>query len=257
MTEAIFFDIDGTLLSTKTHSIPQSTMTAISQLKDMGIKVFIATGRSWCEMQHLPLSIFDGYITMSGQYCYDIDGTVIFEKTISTEDVAILCDYVTEHNIATNFTDGWEKYYNMVNDDVHTFLREVNIQLGEIKDVSYALQHKVHQISIFVDQAEEDKILALLPNCSSARWHSLFCDIFPLGGDKLNGIKQMCKYYNIDIANTMAFGDGGNDVPMLLGAGISVAMGNGTAEAKSASQYVTDSVDDNGIYNALVHFGVL
>lgn len=257
MTEAIFFDIDGTLLSTQTHTIPQSALRAIDMLHDKGIKVFIATGRSWCEMQSLPLHLFDGYITMSGQYCCDTNNNVIFEKTISSHDITTIVNYATTHDVPANFTDGQEKYYNMMTQPVLDFLAEVNIDSGYIKDISYAITNKVHQVSVYVDDQEELQLLKLLPNCSSARWHPAFCDIFPLGGDKLNGIKQMCRHYNIDIANTMAFGDGGNDVPMLVGAGISVAMGNGTAEAKASAQYITDSVDDNGVYNALVHFGVL
>ena len=45
MIKAIFFDIDGTLVSFKTHSIPKSTLYALDLLKKKGIKIFIATGR--------------------------------------------------------------------------------------------------------------------------------------------------------------------------------------------------------------------
>ena len=53
MVKAVFFDIDGTLVSFNTHKIPQSTLNAIGLLRDKGIKVFIATGRSWRQMQEL------------------------------------------------------------------------------------------------------------------------------------------------------------------------------------------------------------
>ena len=52
-------------------------------------------------------------------------------------------------------------------------------------------------------------------------------------------------------------GDGGNDVDMLRFAGIGVAMGNATDEPKTVADYVTDSVDDAGISNALHHFEIL
>ena len=45
MIKAVFFDIDGTLVSFKTHVVPKSTLHAIELLKKKGIKVFIATGR--------------------------------------------------------------------------------------------------------------------------------------------------------------------------------------------------------------------
>ena len=55
----------------------------------------------------------------------------------------------------------------------------------------------------------------------------------------------------------MAFGDGGNDMAMHRHAGIGVAMGNAGAEVKEAADYVTDSVDDDGVMNALRHFDVI
>ena len=61
----------------------------------------------------------------------------------------------------------------------------------------------------------------------------------------------------IAIADTIAFGDGGNDVTILRQAGIGVAMDNATDDVKANADYVTTSVDDDGIANALQHFGVI
>ena len=55
----------------------------------------------------------------------------------------------------------------------------------------------------------------------------------------------------------MAFGDGQNDVDMFSAVGTAVAMGNACRAAKEAADYVTDHVDEDGIWNALKHFGVL
>ena len=55
----------------------------------------------------------------------------------------------------------------------------------------------------------------------------------------------------------MAFGDGGNDAAMLRAAGVVVAMGNSCDEALNAADYVTASVDDDGIRKALEYFGVI
>lgn len=52
----------------------------------------------------------------------------------------------------------------------------------------------------------------------------------------------------------MAFGDGGNDIPMLKHVAISVAMGNASDEVKAIADYITDDVDHDGIFNACVHF---
>ena len=55
----------------------------------------------------------------------------------------------------------------------------------------------------------------------------------------------------------MAFGDGGNDIGMLRHAGIGVAMGNANDDVKNAADYITTSVDENGIAHALKHFGII
>ena len=63
--------------------------------------------------------------------------------------------------------------------------------------------------------------------------------------------------FGIRLEETMAFGDGGNDISMLRHAGIGVAMGNAKDDVKVIADYVTASVDDNGIADALKHFGIL
>ena len=65
------------------------------------------------------------------------------------------------------------------------------------------------------------------------------------------------KRFGFKLEETMAFGDGGNDIGMLRHAGIGVAMGNANDEVKAAADYITASVDEDGIYKALKHFGVI
>lgn len=55
----------------------------------------------------------------------------------------------------------------------------------------------------------------------------------------------------------MAFGDGGNDLSIVKAAGIGVAMGNANEILKTSADYITTSVDDNGIYNALKVYNVI
>ena len=96
-----------------------------------------------------------------------------------------------------------------------------------------------------------------MPHCTSARWHPLFTDITPLGGTKQNGINKFLEYYHIDLSETMAFGDGGNDIQMLQHVHTSIAMGNANDDVKAIADYVTDTVDHDGIYNALKHYDLI
>ena len=65
------------------------------------------------------------------------------------------------------------------------------------------------------------------------------------------------RHYGIGRSRSMAFGDGGNDVAMLSAAGVGIAMGNACDEALNAADYVTATVDDDGIARALEHLGIL
>lgn len=67
----------------------------------------------------------------------------------------------------------------------------------------------------------------------------------------------MADYLGLNIDETMAFGDGGNDISIIKKAGIGVAMGNAGDNLKEVADYITTSVDEDGVMNALVHFGVI
>ena len=70
-------------------------------------------------------------------------------------------------------------------------------------------------------------------------------------------MKLLCKYYNIDIKDTVAFGDSMNDREIIEASGFGIAMGNAIEELKKYADYVTDDIADNGVYNALEKFGYI
>lgn len=101
MIKALFFDIDGTLVSFQTHRIPDSTVQAIRQAKKLGIQVFISTGRPFSLINNLQeiSELIDGYITVNGAYCF-IGKQVISCSPIPEEDVRTLIRQSDEMNFA-------------------------------------------------------------------------------------------------------------------------------------------------------------
>ena len=208
MTKALFFDIDGTLVSFKTHSIPASTIEALEKAHAKGVKIFISTGRPTLFINNLQAieHLIDGYMTANGGYCY------IGDRSVSLHPIA--------------------------KDDV--------------------LEHEdILQITPFFTVEQEAEVMPHLHSVTSARWYPDFTDITASKADKGQGLLSMAAAENIAIADTMAFGDGGNDIAILRQAGIGVAMGNANDDVKAVANYVTSSVDDDGIANALKHFGVI
>lgn len=256
MIKAIFFDIDGTLVSFKTHQIPLSTIEALKKLKAKGIKIFIATGRGKDGLKVLEGIDFDGYITLNGQYCY-VGDEIIYENTINRDDLKNLLNYLDKHPFPCGFTEEHNKYFNLRDDRVDEIHRITQNDDHPAGDCSEVVNKKIYQCMCFVDTDEEKELLKVMPHCISARWHPLFCDISPLGGTKQNGIDKFLEYYNLNLDETMAFGDGGNDKEMLQHVALSVAMGNGGDMIKEIADYITSDVDDDGILKALQHFDLL
>ncbi|MFQ6791535.1 MAG: Cof-type HAD-IIB family hydrolase [Thomasclavelia sp.] len=256
MIKAIFFDIDGTLVSFKSHQIPRSTIEALKKLKEQGIKIFVATGRGKDGLHVLDEIEFDGYITLNGQYCYN-NKQIIYENTIDPKDLSALLNYLDKHPFPCGFTEENTKYFNLRDervDQIHQITLNDDHPAG---DCSKVAEKKIYQCMCFVDDIQEKELMKIMPNCISARWHPLFCDVSPKGGTKQNGIDKFLEYYHLDLNETMAFGDGGNDKEMLQHVALSVAMKNGNDEVKKIADYVTDDVDNDGIVKALKHFNLL
>ena len=256
MIKAIFFDIDGTLVSFKTHQIPESTIKALNQLRQNGIKIFVATGRGRDGLDILKPIQFDGYITLNGQYCF-VEDQVIYKNSISSEDLKALLAYLKQHPFPCGFTEEDDKYYNFRDERVDEIHRITHNDDQPVKNCDHVYQQSIYQCQCFISEQEEKELLKTMPNSISARWHPLFCDISPKGGTKQIGIDAFLDYYKIDLQDTMAFGDGGNDIPMLEHVGISVAMNNGNDDVKEMADYVTDEVDQDGVMKALQHFKLI
>ena len=115
--KALFFDIDGTLVSFTTHRIPQSTVDALEQAKKNGVEVYISTGRPQLIINNLGQieHLIDGYITTNGARCF-VGDKVVSQHAILSEDVKTIIeaadrdDYpaivVGEHHLASLYRRG-------------------------------------------------------------------------------------------------------------------------------------------------------
>ena len=258
MIKAIFFDIDGTLVSFRTHTVPESTRKALNQLHEQGVKLFIATGRPKLLINNLDDLEFDGYITLNGAHCFTADYHDIYKGSIPPNDIEQLVSYCKNHDYPFVFVHDNEWFITHVNADVEEISRLIAIPVPPVRPIEEALQTDILQtMGYFKAEADEEIFRQVLPHCEPMRWHPLFADIIARGNSKSRGIDEVIAYYGLRLEETMAFGDGGNDIPMLKHAGIGVAMGNASPEIQAAADYVTTSVDDDGILNALRHFKIL
>ena len=258
MVKAIFFDIDGTLVSFKTHRIPDSTLVALDLLRKKGIRLFIATGRQFYSIDNLGDQEFDGFVTLNGGYCITGDQQVIYRHPIEPSDIEALVRYQESVEIfPCGLVLDREIYMNYSNETVLELFGMLNFPPQPIRPLRESLGQDVYQLIAFFTEGQQERIMSVLPNCEATRWNPLFADVVPKGSNKAIGIDQMIRHYGISLDETMAFGDGGNDLAMLRHAAIGVAMGNSVDEVREGADYVTTSVDEDGIYNALKHYGII
>lgn len=259
-TYALFFDIDGTLVSFNTHEIPPSTIYALTQAKANGSRVYIATGRPPLIITNLKAikHLIDGFVTTNGALCY------------VGEDL-VCCQAIPKQDVLTCVEDAQAKGYSLIvvgrkdvavldpTGDVERIFHQmlaVN-ELAQALPLDDVLQQDILQLTPFFRSDYEAELMTRMPRCVSGRWHPEFTDITANGADKGKGILAMARHEGFAPLQTIAFGDGGNDTSMILQAGVGIAMGNAIEELKALADYVTTTVDDDGVLNALKHFGVI
>ena len=256
--QIIFFDIDGTLVSFKTHCVPASAKSAIISLRRKGIKVVIATGRVLREMNNLGDLEFDGYITANGACCVDAKRNIIAQYPLSKETLGKLALHLKERPFPCTFATNEGNFINVVDEQVLMITQLVDLPVPPVKSVSEIIEQDVLQLSAFIDPEREAELLNhVLTDCVSSRWHSSFTDFNVKHCNKATGMDTFLAYFDKERKYSMAFGDGGNDISMLKHAATGIAMDNAGDEVKKVADYVTGSVDEDGIVNALRYFNLL
>lgn len=264
MIKAIFFDIDGTLFSHRFWRIPPSALDALHTLKEKGIRLFIASGRptnlldmTYEHLEHFP---FDGYVLFNGQFCADADCRPFFEQPLPVEALRALIPWLAQReDIVCTFNEMGYAYHNRPQHSFDNPVDHPGVKLPETKveDPVRSLTHDTYQLNPYIPPEMDAEFLAHAPGLKAVRWSERFCDVIPADGGKPRGMRVMLDRFGIRMEESMAFGDGGNDIEMLCCAGIGIAMGNAMQEVKDAANYVTTDIDDDGVVNALRHFGLL
>ena len=257
MTKAIFFDVDGTLVSFRTHRISPQVLQSLHTLRRKGIKLFISTGRHPAMLSYLrSVFPFDGWVTLSGQYCYCGD-LVLHRNPMDTAAVEELVAAASTNTFSCIFLEGKDIYINYANQYTMQFMSDLDLPMPPVRDPRRALGAETYQAVTFLTKENEHLLLDQAPHLKTTRWHPHFLDVIPATGGKDKGMDAILDYFHIPLEQSMAFGDGENDLSMLLHAGIGVAMGSAHDEMKALADWATGSVDEDGVVQALEHFGLL
>lgn len=278
MIKAIFFDIDGTLIASNGKAL-KSTREAIAAARKKGVLCGVATGRGPVHLEkvidHLDLDMF---ITYNGQLVYTKE-VLVYAKPFSKKTLEKIIDYAdknyrqvmfgAEKKVAGSLTIRisqapiMQKYLRFA--PQHFPVRALKKLLQRFSPNRNARRYEslnllaepIYQCIMLSPESEMEKLQAALPECDFHRSNAYSVDIVPKNGSKLKGIYEFLAFEGIDISEAMAFGDHFNDIDMLKGVGVGVAMGNAQQKTKEAADYVTASHDTEGIKQALEYYQVI
>ncbi|MBO5339423.1 MAG: Cof-type HAD-IIB family hydrolase [Oscillospiraceae bacterium] len=257
MIKAIFFDVDGTLLEMGGKVIPPRTLQALHTLRQKGVRLFLSTGRHLTMLAQVREQFeFDGYVTVSGQFCLCGD-QVVYKNPIPRQGMEQIISAAQQGGFSGMFLGGEECWLNLDDRWARQFIREFAVPTPPVCPAERGLTNDVYQVIVMLDREREHLLLDRADCLTTTRWHPGFLDALPPGGGKDVGMEAVLRWADIPREQAMAFGDGENDISMLRFAGVGVAMGNASDGVKAEADYVTGPVDQGGTVDALEHFGLI
>lgn len=253
--KAIFFDIDGTLVPYGTHCVSQADCDAIEMLRSRGTLIFICTGRHITCVDNIPFAV-DGAVCCNGALTYVVkaeasriqewDKFMLVDcHAIPRRQASCIAQIVADNRIPTVMTTLSGEMFCYRTPQTAEFIQKVNMPEFRDGDILEAARlEKVFTFCPFLTQAEEKKLFNdMMPGLGSYRWSDACFDIVVLGLDKVLGVKKILDMYRIPPEDTVAFGDGVNDIGMLKYAGMGVAMAHAEDGVKKVADCVADSVN--------------
>ncbi len=272
MKKIIFIDVDGTLLG-KNGKVPKSAFEAVRKVRENGHKVFICTGRSAGEIfGEIKTMGYDGMVGAAGAYV-ESDGIVIYKKSMKKETANIILDYFEKNHIdymaeTDDMCYANEKGYLTFKDNIYgrklwnkeqadEFMKRVTVcQDGrDIKEINKFLYFNCFK-SLSDLKNDIGAYCTIVPSTiESMRDNS--GEISEKGMNKSVGMRKVLEYLNCSRDCTIAFGDSSNDFEMIKYAKLGIAMGNSSAQLKKIADDITDSADENGIYNSLKKYALI
>ena len=249
MRRILFFDIDNTLLDHQTKAIPRSALRAIEALRKAGHCIVIATGRSHEHAKPFVEQLQPSYvITLNGARILR-NGHEVLTVPLPRAALVDLFDWLHGQGHSFGVNQGRTCYLSARDPLALAPLHEVGIAI-QTHDPFY-LHQDVHQGWLFFDEALDTRlfpaILDRYPEFDLVRWHKSAVDVLPRATNKWTGCQWVMAQTGFSPEQAIAFGDGLNDMEMLHGVGLGIAMDNGHPALKAIAQRIAPALHLDGI----------
>ncbi len=263
MIKMLVLDIDGTIIK-KDFSYSNELKQKLNELQDKGVKVVIATGRM--HMGAVPLAkelgLNSPIISYQGSMVrnWKENDDVLYSKRMSAEQVSKVIDYFRSQNVHINAYSNDKLYVEQDDDLIKEYVHNRFVKYHVLDDLKTLDLSKIDKLlCIEEDQTKMQKVVTELSEKVKGELYVVksmrhYCEVTHIDATKGSAIEFLCKYWGFDIKDTMAIGDQDNDIEMIKTAGIGIAMGNGTQNLKNAADFVTKSVEEDGVVFAVNKF---
>lgn len=250
-----FFDIDHTTYDHSIKDVRESTIVALTKLKEKGIKLCFATSRAPEEMFNVPeklSELMDGYVCCAG--AYTIYNNEVITRTIN-DDLDSAIKYLDENNITYRYVleDG-KGYLNKHDESKEEIFKKLYDMIPPVK--KYEGEKIVHLLYYTEDKEQKLKMRSILKNSSHINF-VLSNEVMAPETDKSIDMIRLAKRLGYSKENVGAYGDSFNDVEMLKEAELGISMGNGRDIVKLNADYTTDNISEEGLFNSLIKYGYI
>ena len=264
---AIALDLDGTLTNHDKVVTPR-TRQALLKAQEQGAIIILASGRPTYGIvpvaECLELEKRGGYILSynGGNIVNAKTAEKLFSQFLPDAVIPILYKYAKEKNHALLGYAGNEIITEMPDDQYVKEESRINkMNIRKVDNLLDALEPHPTKLLMTGDptdmiKAEEELVEILGEKMDIFRSAPFFLELVPKGIDKAQSLLRLLSKINLTPADLMAFGDGYNDLSMLKLAGVGVAMANAAPEVRADADYVTLSNEEDGVAEALLHFGM-
>lgn len=257
-------DVDGTLLNEEEILSPR-TRAAVHAAVAGGAHFVLATGRPprWIRPVVEALGFAPMAVCANGAVIYDPEhDRVLSVQTLSVDTLAALAD------IARRVIPGVGLAVERIGERAHDtatpqFISSPGYEHAWLNpdntEVSFDDLLSAPAIKLLIRKAgaaSADMAAALAGHIGDEgdltySTNNGLLEILPRGISKATGLREVAEPLGIAESDVVAFGDMPNDVPMLLQAGLGVAMGNAHPDALAAADEVTAPNSDDGVARVL------
>ena len=258
--KAIFIDFDWTIYDHKSHSIPKSCIDALNKAKQNGVKVFLNSARTYYSllgMEIVKLVDFDAFGVING--CASFTKDKLLHAHFLEQDDASEVIKICEANHLSYLISTLENTYIKANKNDPCVKRfyEVFSENYPLDISLYNKKDKLIAIQVFFEEDKDHLFNNLKSDIVLHRFFDTVVEFNKIENHKKDATKAIMEHYNLNKDECMAIGDDLNDIDMFHSVKYSVCMGNGNELAKENASYITKSIEDDGIYHALIHFKVI